>query len=96
MACINSKLTLYVGNSPVECPPGGIVEVADNNGESLVRIGPCPDPSEICPSLACPADCSTNGRCLDGECQCFLGYIGEDCSQVCLPCKPAFLPLPPL
>ena len=67
----------------MECPAGGFLEIADISGEGLVRIGPCPESSEICPSLSCPADCSTNGRCLDGECQCFLGYAGEDCSKVC-------------
>ena len=81
MACVNSQLILYVGGSPVECPPGGFLEIADISGEGLIRLGPCPEPSDICPTLSCPADCNTNGRCLDGECQCFLGYTGEECSH---------------
>jgi hypothetical protein len=35
----------------------------------------------------CPNDCSGNGKCVKGVCQCnkidVFGYFGDDCSQMC-------------
>ncbi|KAK2139152.1 hypothetical protein LSH36_1996g00002 [Paralvinella palmiformis] len=31
-------------------------------------------------NVLCPADCSNNGRCVDGTCQCSTDYLGADCS----------------
>eukprot|EP00951_Prasinocladus_malaysianus_P005624 scaffold39670_cov46-Prasinocladus_malaysianus.AAC.1 len=84
MTCEGGGLHLVIGSQATLCPPGGYLEVAEDQASgqaSILRIGPCPEPGEICPSLSCPEDCSTNGRCLDGKCQCFLGYTGADCSK---------------
>ena len=29
---------------------------------------------------ACPRGCSGHGECLQGQCQCSPGYIGQDCA----------------
>lgn len=48
----------------------------------------CPSVALPCPALLCPCaavdcllpNCSGNGVCLHGQCQCFNGYKGSDCS----------------
>ncbi|XP_055013544.1 LOW QUALITY PROTEIN: tenascin-like [Boleophthalmus pectinirostris] len=32
-------------------------------------------------SRLCPNDCSDQGRCVDGHCQCFPGFSGADCAK---------------
>lgn len=29
----------------------------------------------------CPSSCNFNGDCIDGKCDCFLGFQGHDCNQ---------------
>ena len=47
----------------------------------------CPAYHELCNvnpapvSGQCPNSCRFNGDCIDGRCQCFLGFEGHDCSQ---------------
>lgn len=44
----------------------------------------CPDPAHFIDSVqmyTCPKECSFNGFCVKGKCQCFYNYGGEDCSQ---------------
>lgn len=47
----------------------------------------CPAYHELCNvdpapvSGQCPNACYFNGDCIDGRCQCFLGFEGHDCSQ---------------
>ena len=41
---------------------------------------------------ACPRGCSGHGECLQGQCQCSPGYIGQDCAlSEYLPVKQLFL-----
>ncbi|RWV82685.1 hypothetical protein GW17_00055794 [Ensete ventricosum] len=47
----------------------------------------CPAYHELCSSTPvpingrCPGSCSFNGDCINGECHCFLGFHGDDCSR---------------
>ena len=34
-----------------------------------------------CGVLACPADCSRQGDCIDGLCSCYAGFTGRHCQQ---------------
>ncbi|XP_011438509.3 von Willebrand factor D and EGF domain-containing protein isoform X1 [Magallana gigas] len=36
--------------------------------------------ADIIFSVLCPRDCSGNGNCTNGNCDCFSGFIGSDCS----------------
>uniref|UniRef100_K1RGG5 von Willebrand factor D and EGF domain-containing protein n=1 Tax=Magallana gigas TaxID=29159 RepID=K1RGG5_MAGGI len=36
--------------------------------------------ADIIFSVLCPRDCSGNGNCTNGNCNCFSGFIGSDCS----------------
>ena len=62
----------------IECPAGDTL-VLGNLGFSGGSLGPCPDPAEVCPTLACPNACSRNGECIDGACECYVGFAGSDC-----------------
>ncbi|KAM3874145.1 tenascin-like [Diretmus argenteus] len=33
-----------------------------------------------CTEPECPNDCQEQGRCVDGKCECFQGFSGEDCT----------------
>lgn len=57
----------------VRCPAGQYLELKDLPGDGFLagRIGPCPEPAKLCPSLQCPRGCSANGRCVDGLCECY-------------------------
>lgn len=53
-------------------------------GYTQGRIGPCPNNTVLCSSLSCPGHCRARGYCDNGECKCYLGYQGLDCSsQLC-------------
>ena len=43
----------------------------------------CPDPGAVCRSTSCPNRCSNHGICDGdpGECMCFAGFAGSDCSM---------------
>ncbi|RZR90080.1 hypothetical protein BHM03_00017903, partial [Ensete ventricosum] len=65
------------------CPEsGGPVQFSGFNGELI-----CPAYHELCSGAPvpingqCPGSCSFNGDCIDGECHCYLGFHGNDCSQ---------------
>ena len=37
-----------------------------------------------CALRTCPNDCSYNGYCINGTCNCYPGFVGNDCSgKVC-------------
>ena len=38
--------------------------------------------------VSCPNDCSNNGTCNDGICNCFIDWIGTDCSTLSLLAMP--------
>ncbi|CAG9465497.1 unnamed protein product [Pedinophyceae sp. YPF-701] len=81
-SCSGGQLMVSVGGSaPFACPAGETVDLAD---VSIFEgtIGPCPDSSTICPSLSCPDDCSGNGQCIAGKCECYLGHRGSNCAAV--------------
>ncbi|KAH6829201.1 metalloendopeptidase / zinc ion binding protein [Perilla frutescens var. hirtella] len=81
--CVNNTLEVAVDGGWKICPQaGGPIKFSGFNGELI-----CPAYHELCNvdpapvSGQCPNACSFNGDCIDGRCQCFLGFEGHDCSQ---------------
>lgn len=56
----------------------------DNKTESVL---------DFITSLLCPKNCSNNGNCQSGKCDCFEGFIKDDCSQK-QPSTPTSISLP--
>ncbi|GMH33198.1 hypothetical protein BSKO_01032 [Bryopsis sp. KO-2023] len=85
--CIDQDLYLEIGDVSARCFSGQMVDLAERFGSldySEGKIGPCPDNAQACASLSCPSHCSSKGRCVDGTCNCFLGFSGPACaSQLC-------------
>ncbi|XP_044474515.1 uncharacterized protein LOC123202619 [Mangifera indica] len=81
--CVNRALEVAVDDTWKVCPEaGGPVQFPGFNGELI-----CPAYHELCStdpismSGQCPNSCNFNGDCVDGQCHCFLGFHGHDCSE---------------
>ncbi|XP_027357118.1 leishmanolysin-like isoform X1 [Abrus precatorius] len=81
--CINNSLEVAVDGIWKVCPgAGGPIQFPGFNGELI-----CPAYFELCStdpvveSGQCHNWCNFNGDCVDGRCQCFLGFHGDDCSR---------------
>ncbi|KAL5558099.1 hypothetical protein UlMin_034310 [Ulmus minor] len=81
--CVNNSLEVAVDGMWRVCPEaGGPIQFSGFNGELI-----CPAYHELCGtsplSVAgqCPNSCNFNGDCVEGRCQCFLGFHGSDCSK---------------
>ncbi|XP_074574653.1 uncharacterized protein LOC141831121 [Curcuma longa] len=85
--CSNNILEVAVDGIWKVCPEaGGPVQFPGFHGELI-----CPPYDELCRHLnvngQCYNSCSFNGDCIDGKCQCFLGFHGNDCSKKSCPRK---------
>ncbi|GAA0184462.1 metalloprotease [Lithospermum erythrorhizon] len=81
--CVNNSLEVAVDGIWKRCPEaGGPIEFPGFNGDLV-----CPAHHELCgmlpvpKSVQCPNSCNFNGDCIDGKCQCFLGFDGLDCGK---------------
>ncbi|XP_062160225.1 uncharacterized protein LOC133867467 [Alnus glutinosa] len=80
--CINNSLEVAIDGMWKACPEsGGPIQFPGFNGELM-----CPAYYELCStgplgSGHCPNSCNFNGDCVDGRCNCFLGFHGHDCSK---------------
>lgn len=81
--CKNKTLEVAVDGVWKICPEkGGPIQFPGFNGELI-----CPVNQELCKELdffmsgQCLNGCSLNGECVNGICNCFIGYSGEDCSE---------------
>mmetsp|Transcript_16966 Transcript_16966/g.42574 ORF Transcript_16966/g.42574 Transcript_16966/m.42574 type:complete len:401 (+) Transcript_16966:110-1312(+) len=86
MSCTEEGLLqLNIAGETLDCPTGAMLDMADLHPAFRGgTLGPCPDNAELCAALACPEDCSAQGRCVDGRCACDLGWVGADCSlRIC-------------
>lgn len=63
----------------------------------LTSVGYQSSSSRPCNIFSCQtnSDCSQNGVCTSGSCQCFKGYTGASCSISLGPCPQAPAALPP-
>ncbi|KAL1353747.1 uncharacterized protein [Arachis hypogaea] len=81
--CINNSLEVAVDGIWKVCPrAGGPIQFPGFNGELI-----CPAYHELCNTAPvavsgqCPNACNFNGDCVEGRCNCFLGFHGHDCSK---------------
>ena len=98
----DGALELVFGEDVVACPSGETVNVKGMMPEGSFggrfrkgsRLGPCPDNEAMCSDLLAPGEqlcggskCNHGqGQCVDGQCQCRIGYAGADCSlATCTP-----------
>jgi leishmanolysin len=84
MECRDGAVSLVLGGRAVPCPAGEFVDLGAVPGLDISRgtLGPCPGPDEVCPGLERADDCNGLGDSVDGECQCYLGFGGTDCSEM--------------
>ena len=81
MSCTSAGLLrLEIEGVQLDCPSGEDVDVSGLPGWSGT-LGPCPDNALVCSTLSCPNDCGSNGECVDGQCRCFPGYVGDECEK---------------
>ncbi|KAK4859689.1 hypothetical protein QYF36_010029 [Acer negundo] len=81
---LNSAFHVAVDGEWKLCPEaGGPVQFPGFNGDQLI----CPAYHELRSTSTisvfgqCLNSCNFNGDCVDGRCQCFLGFHGHDCSK---------------
>jgi len=84
MVCdwLGSAVFLKLFGNYVKCPAGELLQLENVDGLDFLSgsVGPCPEPESLCPGLSCRDGCNLNGRCVDGVCECYLGFSGELCS----------------
>jgi hypothetical protein len=76
----NSTYTLKVkvNGTELQCPQeGGDIKLKNKNYLGNIT---CPRSREVCIHPKCPDNCSGNGLCIDGKCQCDKGFTKSDCS----------------
>ncbi|KAI4375009.1 hypothetical protein MLD38_012931 [Melastoma candidum] len=81
--CVNKTLEVAVDGMWKACPEmGGPIQFPGFNGDLI-----CPAYHELCSTVTmpasgqCPNSCNFNGDCVGGQCHCFLGFQGHDCSN---------------
>jgi hypothetical protein len=76
------SLSMKIGNQTVNCPSYGGATIAANYLGYVI----CPNPQVYCYDMPdCPNNCSSNGICVNGVCQCYMGYNLTDCSNLMCP-----------
>lgn len=80
--CRNKTLEIAVDGEWRAClENGGPIQFPGFNGELI-----CPPYHELCHDISldfygrCANSCNFNGDCINGKCDCFLGYEGDDCA----------------
>ncbi|GBG68238.1 hypothetical protein CBR_g2789 [Chara braunii] len=84
-------LDVMIGSDWVRCSDGQEISLALLGYEQGI-FGPCPVAADFCRYAMCPNDCSGQGVCYMGDCTCYSGFAGEDCSQIA--CSPFSQPCP--
>jgi len=74
-----TTVTIQVGNRNVVCRSEGTVTVAGYEGHIN-----CPNPQHFCATVGrpyCKRNCMGRGNCQNGQCVCYRGFTGKDCSE---------------
>ncbi|XP_047324827.1 leishmanolysin-like [Impatiens glandulifera] len=87
--CLNNSLEVAVDGIWKVCPEaGGPIQFPGFNGQLV-----CPLFHELCStelvpvSRQCPNFCNYNGDCINGRCNCFIGFHGNNCGKRLCPKK---------
>ena len=77
--CLGRKAKIYVGNTHVICYRGGQRKRVRGFRGHLV----CPSIAALCfnSDNKCPNHCSGVGYCLNGTCECKIGFSGKACQR---------------
>ena len=81
---LSNRMRLFVDIAGVEqeCTNGSSLQFPSSK-DFLSGSVKCPASiADICGQATCPAHCSNNGVCSEGKCHCYIGYAGDDCSQI--------------
>lgn len=74
---LGTTLIVNFGTAQLTCLTKGPLNVKGYNGHF-----DCPDPLNFCTTIGkpvCPRNCMGRGTCVEGKCQCKVGFEGTDC-----------------
>ena len=93
VTCSGGVASVLVGSISVQCPAAGGQVSGIQGFDGYIT---CPPYDEACQPVYCLHLCSGLGKCVDGKCQCDIGYGGDDCSvkddSACKTCDRAATP----
>lgn len=83
---LNKKVFVTIEGKEVECEEEGnvIAKTIELDGKEQEFKILCPDPTHFIAAVkysTCLNECSNNGYCVNGKCECFYGFTGLNCGE---------------
>ncbi|XP_064400256.1 leishmanolysin-like peptidase [Halichondria panicea] len=82
-SCSARRVLVRVGDETLRCGKEGRKQWFKYNEGGVTYEGSivCPSYEELCAGYDCINRCSDHGTCHLGQCRCYHGYYGDDCSR---------------